>query len=94
MKKWSKYNYKDNTAGITNEYIDKIFEPYFSTKIISQNGNRALYDWEEIITKHLQGQIFVWKTKSLMYEGEEYIGAQFTTLNLIRINKPLWSARL
>ncbi len=68
---------KDNAMGIKKEYVNKIFEPYFTTKHQSQGTGIGLYMTNQIVTKHLGGEISVVNTE-YSYLDQEYKGAEFT----------------
>jgi len=67
---------KDNAGGIKDDVMDKIFEPYFTTKHQSQGTGIGLFMTREIITKHMEGIIEVENT-SYEIDGIEYKGALF-----------------
>ncbi|RXK13629.1 histidine kinase [Halarcobacter mediterraneus] len=67
---------KDNAGGIPRDSIDKIFEPYFTTKHQFQGTGIGLFMCQEIITKHMKGEIFV-SNQTFQYDNEEFDGAEF-----------------
>lgn len=67
---------KDNGGGIPEEFIEKIFDPYFTTKHQSQGTGIGLYMTHQIITKQLKGNIIATNV-SYTHEGKQYEGAEF-----------------
>jgi len=66
----------DSAGGIDENIIDKVFEPYFTTKHKSQGTGIGLYMSEEIITKHMNGKINVYNS-NIFYENKTFYGACF-----------------
>lgn len=50
---------KDNGGGISEEIIEKIFDPYYSVRPSGQGTGLGLYISQTIIEKHMQGEIRV-----------------------------------
>jgi signal transduction histidine kinase len=67
---------QDNAGGIPKAAIDKVFDPYFTTKHQTQGTGIGLYMSKEIVEKHMKGSISV-KNQDIEVDGERYIGACF-----------------
>lgn len=66
---------KDNAGGVRKDIIDKIYEPYFTTKHRAHGTGIGLYMCEEIITKHMNGKIES-VNKKYIYDDIEYKGLE------------------
>ena len=67
---------KNNGNQIPQEIINRIFEPYFTTKHQSQGTGIGLYMSSEIITNHMKGSFSV-KNETFSYNDIEYKGPCF-----------------
>lgn len=67
---------KDNAGGISPNIIEKVFEPYFTTKHKSQGTGIGLYMTSEIVVKHFMGALDV-SNETYTYNNKEYTGASF-----------------
>ena len=66
----------DSGGGIDESIISKVLEPYFTTKHKSLGTGIGLYMSEEIVTKQLNGKLFVYN-KLINYKNIDYFGACF-----------------
>ena len=69
--------FKDSGGGIDENIINKIFEPYFTTKHKSQGTGLGLHMTYKLIVDGMGGLIEVSNTM-YNYEEKQYTGAQFT----------------
>ena len=67
---------KDNANGVPLKIKDKIFEPYFTTKLDSKGTGIGLYMSYEMITKHMDGALIL-ENEKFTFEGIKYKGANF-----------------
>lgn len=76
---------KDNAGGIPEKIIDRVFEPYFTTKHQSRGTGIGLYMALQMVKKHMEGEISV-ENQKFSYKDKKYKGACFT-LNLPIVDK-------
>ena len=77
---------KDNAGGINEDIIDKIFEPYFTTKHQFNGTGIGLYMSKLISEKHLDGEIIV-KNVSFEFNKTLYQGALFKIILPLNIKE-------
>ena len=68
---------KDNGGGVPKDIINKVFEPYFTTKHQSQGTGLGLHMTYNLIADGMNGIIDV-TNQIYKYEEKEYTGAEFT----------------
>ena len=73
---------KDNAGGVEEDILDKVFEPYFTTKHQYSGTGIGLYMSNQIIKTHLNGDIFM-KNCSFKYKNIEQKGV-ITTIILTK----------
>ena len=66
----------DNAQGINADIIERIFEPYFTTKHKSKGTGLGLYMTYDIVVKHLKASLSV-SNITFTHNNKEYCGAEF-----------------
>ncbi|MEA3354653.1 MAG: CBS domain-containing protein [Campylobacterota bacterium] len=75
--------FKDNGGGTTDDIIQKVFDPYFTTKHQSQGTGLGLHMIYNLITDAMKGHIDA-HNDIFEIEGEKYNGLEFAiTLNIL-----------
>lgn len=69
--------FKDNAGGIDDEFLSKIFEPYFTSKHKYQGKGLGLHMNYSLITEGMNGHLYA-KNCRFRYKEKNYKGAEFT----------------
>jgi len=67
----------DSAGGMPEQILDKIFDPYFTTKSGAKGTGLGLSMCKEIIEDHMKGSLSA-KNASFSIDNEECYGAEFT----------------
>ncbi|MEA3554208.1 MAG: cache domain-containing protein [Campylobacterota bacterium] len=70
---------KDTAGGIPEDIIEKVFEPYFTTKHQSQGTGLGLYMTHQIIIDSMKGSLNV-ENITFEYNNKTYNGAKFSII--------------
>jgi len=71
----------DNGGGVDLNIINKVFEPYFTTKHKKQGTGLGLYMTHKIITESMNGEIYMENT-TYTFDGLEYTNCAKTTIKI------------
>jgi len=64
IETYAQLTIEDNGGGIKEENLLKVFDPYFTTKHKSQGIGMGLYNTYNLVTKNLNGKIYVKNTQN------------------------------
>jgi len=67
---------KDNAGGIPRNIINRVFEPYFTTKDKQQGTGLGLYMVRQIIVESMKGEVSV-QNVEFTHLDKKYVGAEF-----------------
>ena len=67
----------DNAGGMPEEILEKVFDPYFSTKTDTKGTGLGLSMCKEIIEEHMNGKLSV-SNSNFEIKDKSYFGAVFT----------------
>lgn len=77
----------DNGGGISEDIIDKVYEPYFTTSHMSRGKGLGLFNTHKFLTVDMRGSIDI-KNKKVVVDNKNYIGVD-VEINLPTVNDPI-----
>ena len=77
IKDYIIFHIYDNAGGVKDKILDKICEPYFTTRFESQGKGLGMFIISNLIKKQLKGHILL-NNKQFEYNGQSYKGLNVT----------------